>query len=100
MLSTEEQREIKQAIAAKKALRRDDFSRLFDMGHLVGWRKHHETHYSYKLLGEVLDYWPGPKKWRWKGRTICGEVFKFIAKKERQHRHKMRLEAKDAQVLE
>lgn len=49
------------------------------------WTRHHETHYSRDLLGERLDYWPGPMKWRWRGKTATGDVMQFIAAQERRH---------------
>ncbi len=47
------------------------------------WTRHHETHWSRPLLGDRLDYWPGPRKWRWRGRTRTGDVMAFIAKQEK-----------------
>jgi hypothetical protein len=46
-----------------------------------GWTRHHETHWSYVLHGERLDYWPGPQRFRWKGKTMNGDVLQFIAKR-------------------
>lgn len=49
-----------------------------------GWTQHHETHWSYQLLGEQLDYWPGPMRWRWRKKNSTGDVMAFIRKKEKQ----------------
>ena len=51
--------------------------RLDALGH-HRWTKHTDAHYQCMLLGTILDYWPGPKKWRWRGRTQTGDVLKFI----------------------
>ena len=67
---------IKKDRKAKRADRRAQFLG----GH--GWTQHHETHWSYCLLGERLDYWPGPKRFRWNGRTMTGDVLGFIKKRE------------------
>lgn len=45
-----------------------------------GWTRHHETHYSRTVNGERLDYWPGPKKWRFKGKTMYGDVDQWLRK--------------------
>lgn len=47
-----------------------------------GWERKHETHWQYRLNGDVLDYWPGPMKWRWRGKINTGDVFAFIRKRE------------------
>ena len=60
----------------KKASRRDDWEMM--MRDDPDWTKHHDTHWSTTLLGDRLDYWPGPKRWRWRGVTMTGDVFAFI----------------------
>jgi len=47
-----------------------------------GWKKHSETHYTYNLNGEKLQYWPGPKKFHFMGKTMHGDVEEFIRKQE------------------
>ena len=49
-----------------------------------GWTKHHDTHWSYSLLGDRLDYWPGPKRWRWKNKTMTGNVHAFITARNKE----------------
>lgn len=68
---------MKQERKEKRAARRAAFDP-------AGWTKHHDTHYSRTLLGDRLDYWPGPKRWRWRGRSMNGNVEEFIAKRERE----------------
>lgn len=46
------------------------------------WTRHHETHYSRSLLGDRLDYWPGPLRFRWRNETYTGDVLEFIADRE------------------
>ncbi len=43
-----------------------------------GWVQHSEYHYSRDLLGDKLDYWPSRKKFRWRGKTMTGDVAGFI----------------------
>ena len=45
-----------------------------------GWTRLHETHYSRTVNGERLDYWPGPKKWRYKNKTMFGDVEQWLRK--------------------
>ena len=70
--------QIKKERQEKRSKRRE----AFDGG--PSWKKHHETHWSYILLGDVLDYWPGPMRFRWRGKTMNGDVFAFIKKREEQ----------------
>lgn len=69
---------IKQERQEKRARRRA----AFDGG--PGWTRHHETHWSYMLLNDRLDYWPGPMRFRWRGKTMTGDVQEFIAARERE----------------
>jgi len=65
--------------------RREKFREYFDRLALAnhGWRCcHYDTHYQYTLLGDTLDFWPGPGKFRWRGKTRTGLVFKFIKEQE------------------
>lgn len=48
-----------------------------------GWVCHCETHWSYLLDGDRLDYWPGTMRFRWRGKTMNGDVLSFIAKREK-----------------
>lgn len=70
-------RQLKQERRIKRAARREKFQGG------PGWTKHHETHWSYNLLGERLDYWPGPMRFRWRGKTMNGDVVGFIEKREK-----------------
>ena len=65
--------------AEKRRARRDSFPGG------PGWEKKADTHWQYILCGKVLDYWPGPMKWRWDGRTSQGNVFEFIRKREEEN---------------
>jgi hypothetical protein len=47
-----------------------------------GWKKCHETHWQYTLRGDILDYWPGTMRFRWRGKTMTGDVMAFIKKRE------------------
>lgn len=67
--------EIRAERRAKRQLRRDAFTGG------DGWTCHNETHWSYQLLGDRLDYWPGPMRFRWRGKTMTGDVHKFISKR-------------------
>ena len=60
----------------KRAERREAF------GGGPGWTRHTDTHWSYRLLGEHLDYWPGPMRFRWRGKTMTGDVLGFIRNRE------------------
>lgn len=68
------------------AERRDAFGKLFDEGRLPGFHRCHETHYQYHLLGDLLDFWPGPGTFRWRNQTRHGILLMpFIREKERDH---------------
>jgi hypothetical protein len=43
-----------------------------------GWTVHTSVHWSRELAGHRLDYWPSRNKFRWKGKTHCGDVDGFI----------------------
>lgn len=45
------------------------------------WNKISSTHWQTELHGEILDYWPTKRKWRFAGQTQVGDVAKFIASK-------------------
>ena len=49
----------------------------------TGWTKHTEYHWSRKLNGKRLDYWPSRNKFQYEGRVMCGDVQGFIRKRER-----------------
>jgi hypothetical protein len=68
----------------KRELAREEWHKKWVGGELPGWLRHHDTHYSTMLLGFRLDYWPGPKKWRWKKKTSFGDVMKFIDAKNKE----------------
>ena len=46
------------------------------------WTVHREDHWSKTLLGDRLDYWPSRNKFRWRGKTMTGDVFGFIRNRE------------------
>lgn len=37
-----------------------------------GWTKHTIYHWSRKINGNRLDYWPSRKKFQWKGKVMRG----------------------------
>lgn len=77
-------KEIKRERALNTAARREEFGRYYDEGRLPGWRRCHETHYQYRLLGDVLDFWPGRGTFRWRGRTYHDiKVMPFIKEREK-----------------
>jgi hypothetical protein len=43
-----------------------------------GWTKHTEYHWSRKLHGKRLDYWPSRNKFQYDGKVMCGDVNAFI----------------------
>lgn len=47
----------------------------------LGWTRHTETHYSRTLDGDRVDYWPGPKKWRYRNKTMHGDVHAWLNKR-------------------
>lgn len=50
----------------------------------VAWTEHTPWHWSCKLEGKRLDYWPTRNKWQYDGRIMCGNVKTFIAKRTAQ----------------
>lgn len=42
------------------------------------WKKHTKHHWQTLIKGEVLDYWPSKRKWRFQDCTQVGDVDKFI----------------------
>lgn len=48
----------------------------------TGWTQHSDVHWSRELKGHRLDYWPTKNKFRYKGRTMTGDVVGFIRKRE------------------
>jgi hypothetical protein len=69
---------------ADKAERRAAFNPAKWSTDQPGWVKHHDTHWSVMLLGDKLDFWPGPSKWRWRGKTCTGDVFEFLQARIRE----------------
>jgi hypothetical protein len=64
---------------AQKETRRSDWAEKVASGQVPGvWVCRHDTHWQTTLLGDLLDYWPGTKKWRWRGQTRTGDVIVFI----------------------
>lgn len=43
-----------------------------------GWTKHTEHHWSRRVNGERLDYWPSRKKFQFRGRVLRGDVMKIV----------------------
>lgn len=74
--------EIKKERKAKREARRLEWPEIAASHHLT-WVKHHDTHWSCILLGDRLEYWPGPKRWRWRDKNSTGDVIQFIAARER-----------------
>ncbi len=48
---------------------------------LAGFTRHSELHYSRTLLGDRMDYWPSRNRWRWRRKTMTGNVQQFITKR-------------------
>lgn len=44
------------------------------------WLKFNEYHWQRKLNGEILDYWPSKRKWRYKKKIVSGCVYAFLSK--------------------
>lgn len=66
-----------------RAERREAWFKLVESGQAgEGWVGKHETHWQRQVLGDVLDYWPGPMKFRWRGKTMTGDVLRFIRNAE------------------
>ena len=42
------------------------------------WKKNNRLHWQTLIHGEVLDYWPTKRKWRYGGETQVGDVEQFI----------------------
>jgi hypothetical protein len=42
------------------------------------WKKSTQWHWQTVVDGDLLDYWPSKKKFRWRGETIKGDVDEFI----------------------
>lgn len=51
----------------------------------LGWTRHSETHYSRTVNGKRLDYWPGPKKWRYNNKTMGGDVDQWLRKHDKDY---------------
>ena len=49
----------------------------------TGWVQHTDYHWSRKLNGERLDYWPSRNKFMYQGRVMVGDIVGFIRKLER-----------------
>jgi hypothetical protein len=47
------------------------------------WTVHTDVHWSRTLDGDRLDYWPSRNKFRWRGKTYCGDVRGFIRRRAR-----------------
>lgn len=48
-----------------------------------GWTKHTPYHWSRKLNGERLDYWPSRNKFMYQGKVRTGGVEGFIRNREK-----------------
>lgn len=48
------------------------------------WKKHSRYHWSMKINGHVLQYWPSRKKFQYRGKTKRGDVNSFIAARDRE----------------
>lgn len=48
----------------------------------AGWTVHTYWHWSRKLNGKRLDYWPSRNKFMYEGRVMCGDVNGFIRKRD------------------
>lgn len=63
---------------AHRSQLRDEWQKKYDDGLLPGWTRFSETHYRFELKGDPLDYWPGKKKWQYRGKIKHGDVLEFI----------------------
>lgn len=48
-----------------------------------GWTQHTEYHWSRKLNGKRLDYWPSRNKFMYQRRVMTGDVEGFIRNREK-----------------
>ena len=53
-----------------------------------GWTKHTEWHWSRKVAGTRLDYWPSSNKFQYLGRIQHGGVLGFIKNREKEYAKK------------
>jgi hypothetical protein len=44
----------------------------------TGWTQHTPWHWSRRLNGARLDYWPSRQRFRYGGRTMTGDVHGFM----------------------
>jgi hypothetical protein len=42
------------------------------------WKKNSPYHWQALVRGEVLDYWPTKRKWRFRDKTHIGDVDAFV----------------------
>ena len=61
-----------------KARRQENLAR----ANSEGWTKHTPYHWSRKLNGKRLDYWPSRNKFQYDGRVMQGGIDGFIRKHE------------------
>lgn len=47
------------------------------------WTKFSATHWQRRIDGQILDYWPTRKKWRFADKTRVGDVEAFIRSLQR-----------------
>lgn len=43
-----------------------------------GWTKHTAYHWSRKINGQQLDYWPSRKKFQFQGNVMRGDVMVYV----------------------
>ena len=65
---------------AHKEAGKERRERNLDKADPTGWTEHTPYHWSRKLNGKRLDYWPSRNKWQYEGRIMCGNVKAFIEK--------------------
>lgn len=47
----------------------------------TGWTQHTPYHWSRKLNGKTLDYWPSRNKFAYEGKVLTGNVAHFIRRR-------------------
>ena len=65
-----------------KAMNKDRKQRNLESANATGWKKHTAYHWSRKLNGKRLDYWPSRNKFQYDNKVICGDVEGFIRNRE------------------
>lgn len=60
------------------------------------WVRHTDIHWSRKVCGKRLDYWPTTKRFTWNGKGMYGDPEEFVAnlmEEQRKFQREVILEA-------